>query len=542
MKALSNSKNGMHMNKTNKNHGKNDEKNREKSHGMNDGNSREKNHGKNGEKNHGKNGVKSREKINEKKHGKCPIFDKCGGCQYIDLSYDKQLDLKRKMLSDLLKEFGKVDNVIAMESPYNYRNKVTATFHHKRNGEIVAGIYEEGTHNVLENSNCLIENKDAQRIILAIKDLVKSFKITVHNEDTGYGILRHVMIRTAHKTGQIMVVIVTSVPTFPSKKNFCKALLDICPNITTIVQNINEKKTTMVLGERNQIMYGKGFIEDVLCGKRFRISPNSFYQVNPVQTQKLYETAIDFASLSGNEVVIDAYCGTGTIGIALSDKAKNVIGVELNKEAIKDAIINAKMNASQNVRFYNNDAGKFMFDMANKGEVADVVIMDPPRSGSTEKFIDSVIKLSPERVVYISCGPQSLARDLKYFYKRSNYRVMKIVGCDMFPWTEHVETVALLSKEIKNAKDHIEFTLDEDDLEVTSAEQKASYREIREYILNKHGKKVHSLYIAQVKQKLGIIERINYNKSKKGDEQVVPVCPADKEELIVEALKHFKMI
>ncbi|MBE5933711.1 MAG: 23S rRNA (uracil(1939)-C(5))-methyltransferase RlmD [Lachnospiraceae bacterium] len=382
-----------------------------------------------------------------KKHSsKCPFSDKCGGCQYIDKTYEEQLDIKEKELCKLLGGFGNMEPIIGSDNPYHYRNKVNAAFKRKKSGEIISGTYAEGTHNILPVTNCYIEDEQATKIMSTIRDLVRSFKITTHNEDTGYGLLKHVMIRTARKTGQIMVVLVTASPVFPSKNNFVKALRNVHPEITTVVQNINQKHTSMVLGDRNQIMYGKGFIEDVLCGKRFRISPNSFYQINPGQTEKLYMKAIEFAGLTGKEVVLDAYCGIGTIGIVASDKAKEVIGVELNKEAVHDAISNAKLNGVKNIQFYNNDAGIFMVGMANEGAKVDVVFMDPPRTGSDQAFMSSVMKLAPKKIVYISCGPDTLARDLKYMTKDGKYKVERMVGCDMFSFTSHVETVVLLSK------------------------------------------------------------------------------------------------
>ncbi|MBP3621120.1 MAG: 23S rRNA (uracil(1939)-C(5))-methyltransferase RlmD [Lachnospiraceae bacterium] len=380
---------------------------------------------------------------------RCPILKKCGGCQYIGRNYKETLDIKLKNMRKLLGEFGKVEDIMGMENPYHYRNKVNVAFKRKKNGEILAGTYEEGTHNVLSNPDggCFIEDKKAYAIIETIKKLIPSFKITIHNEDTGYGLLRHVMVRTAHTTDQVMVVLVTASPVFPSKNNFSKALVKAHPEITTIVQNINMKDTSMVLGDRNQVMYGKGYIDDVLYGKKFRISPNSFYQINSLQTEKLYGKAIEYAGLTGEEVILDAYCGIGTIGITASDRAKEVIGVELNKDAVKDAINNARLNSCKNVRFYNNDAGKFMIDMAVKGEKkVDVVFMDPPRSGSTKEFMSSVIKLSPKKIVYISCGPDTLLRDLRYITKNSDYKVEKMIACDMFCWTEHCEMVVLLSR------------------------------------------------------------------------------------------------
>lgn len=382
----------------------------------------------------------------QKSISKCPISKKCGGCQYIDQTYEEQLKIKSEAVKKLLKPFGAVDEVIGMKEPYYYRNKVNAAFCRKKNGEIISGVYEEGTHRVLSIGDCLIENRLAQDIIESIRTLLRSFKITVYNEDSGYGLLRHVMVRTGYATREVMVVLVTASPIFPSKKNFAKALVKKHPQITTIVQNINEKQTSMVLGERNQILYGRGYIEDSLCGKTFKISPTSFYQVNPVQTELLYQKAMEYAGLTGEEVVVDAYCGTGTIGIVASDRAKQVIGVELNKAAVRDAIVNVRRNNCKNVRIYENDAGKFMVGMAGEGVKADVVFLDPPRSGSTPEFFDSVCKLKPEKIVYISCGPESLARDLAYLQKKKLYDVKRIALVDLFPWTEHVETVVLMSR------------------------------------------------------------------------------------------------
>ena len=267
----------------------------------------------------------------------------------------------------------------------------------------------------------------------------------IYNEDSGYGLLRHVMVRTGFVSGEIMVVLVCVSPVFPSKNNFVKALRKLHPEITTVVLNVNDRTDSMVLGKRDIVLYGRGYIEDELCGCTFRISPQSFYQVNPVQTKNLYEKAISMAGLTGNERVMDAYCGIGTIGIVAASAAKEVIGVELNKDAVRDAVTNAKANGEKNIRFYNNDAGKFMVEMAQNGEKADVVIMDPPRTGSDEAFLSSVVKLAPERVVYVSCGPETLARDLKYLTKHG-YTVKRATPYDCFPYTEHIETVVLLCR------------------------------------------------------------------------------------------------
>lgn len=376
---------------------------------------------------------------------KCSVSKKCGSCQFQGVPYGEQLKKKQKMMEDLLKKFGKVSPIIGMKDPYYYRNKVHSVFGRDRRGNVIFGTYQAGTHIIVPVEECLIEDKKSQEIIRTIRKLLPSFKIKTYDEDTGYGLLRHVMVRRGFKSGEIMVILVLGSPILPSKNNFVKALRKEHPEITTIILNVNDKKTSMVLGEKEKAIYGKGFIKDELCGCTFRISPKSFYQVNPVQTEILYQTAIDFAGLTGKETVIDAYCGIGTISLVAAKHAGKVIGVELNGDAVKDAKMNAKDNGITNVEFYKGDAGDFMVAMAEKGQRTDVVFMDPPRSGSTEKFMSSVAKLGPKKVVYVSCGPDTLARDLKYFTKQG-YEVKKIQPVEMFPFTEHVETVCLLTR------------------------------------------------------------------------------------------------
>ncbi len=381
----------------------------------------------------------------EEKLKKCTVSKKCGSCQYQGISYKEQLAVKQKKMNKLLKKFANVKPIIGMENPFYYRNKVHAVFDRDRKGNIICGTYEAKTHKVVPVEECLIEDKISQEIIRTIRDMLKSFKIKTYDEDTGYGLLRHVLVRRGFSTGEIMVVLVAASPIFPSKNNFVKALRKKYPQITTVVLNVNDKKTSMVLGERDIVLYGKGFIRDNLCGCSFRISPQSFYQVNPVQTEILYKTAIEYAGLGRKETVIDAYCGIGTIGLVAAGKAKNVIGVELNPDAVHDAKINARENKITNTRFYQGDAGEFMEKMAEEGERADVVFMDPPRTGSDKKFMSSVIKLAPSRIVYISCGPESLARDLEYFTGHG-YTVRKIQPVDMFSFTDHCENVVLLRR------------------------------------------------------------------------------------------------
>lgn len=375
--------------------------------------------------------------------GSCPYAKKCGGCDYQGISYEEQLKKKQSYIRKLMEPYGKVQPIIKMDDPYHYRHKVQAAFDCIRRGQIVAGVYQKNSHDVVDIESCQIENEEADAIIRDVKNMLRSFRIKTYDEDTGYGLLRHVLVRKGYHSGQIMVVLVLADAILPSKNNFVKALRKNHPDISTVVINVNDKRTSMVLGERNITVYGKGYIEDSLLGCTFRISPNSFYQVNPKQTEILYKKAIDCAGLTGKETVIDAYCGTGTIGLIASKSAKQVIGVELNKDAIRDAITNAKRNDIHSVRFYNQDAGEFMVEMAQKGEHADVVIMDPPRTGSDEAFLSSVVRLAPKRVVYVSCGPESLARDLKYLTKHG-YRMKECTPVDMFPFTRHVETVVSL--------------------------------------------------------------------------------------------------
>lgn len=385
----------------------------------------------------------------EEKVTKCSVSKKCGSCQYQGVPYKEQLAAKQKRMKKLLGKFANVKPIIGMDDPFYYRNKVHAVFDRDKKGNIICGTYEAKTHKVVPIEECMIEDKISQEIIRTIRDMLKSFRIKTYDEDTGYGLLRHVLVRRGFFTDEIMVVIVIGSPIFPSKNNFVKALRKKYPQITTVVLNVNDKKTSMVLGERDIVIYGKGYIRDTLCGCTFRISPQSFYQVNPVQTEILYKTAIEYAGLGRKETVIDAYCGIGTIGLVAAKRAKNVIGVELNPDAVRDARINAKENKITNARFYQGDAGEFMENMAENGEHADVVFMDPPRTGSDKKFMSSVIKLNPSRIVYISCGPETLARDLEYLTKHG-YDVRKIQPVDMFSFTDHCENICLLTKNLRN--------------------------------------------------------------------------------------------
>lgn len=482
---------------------------------------------------------KARKPLPSVKAGKgngCALYKKCGGCQLQNMTYPEQLSFKQVKAIRNLGTFGHVEEIIGMENPVHYRNKVQAAFGY-RNGKIISGVYQSSSHNIVPVDECMLEDKLADSIIVTIRKMLPKYKLTSYNEDTGRGFLRHVLVKRSFATGQTMVVLVSGTPLFPKRDDFVKELLSRHSEITTVIHNINGAKTSLVLGEREAVLYGSGYIEDILCGKTFRISAKSFYQINPTQTEVLYNTAIEFAGLTGKERVLDAYCGTGTIGIVASDNAKEVIGVELNEQAVRDAKVNAKLNQADNVRFYTADAGRFMVEAAKAKESFDTVFMDPPRAGSDLNFLRSLVTLSPKKIVYVSCNVETQARDLRFLCK-NGYSVKKIQPVDMFPHTAHVETVVQLVR--KNPDTHIDFEISLDELDLTAAESKATYQDIKDYVLDKFGLKVSTLYISQVKAQCGIIERENYNKGKDGHR--VPKCPKEKEDAIMDALRHFKMV
>ncbi|MBQ1961708.1 MAG: 23S rRNA (uracil(1939)-C(5))-methyltransferase RlmD [Clostridia bacterium] len=375
----------------------------------------------------------------------CPHYKKCGGCHLQNMTYEEQLQYKQVKAIKLLGRFCHVKEIIGMETPVHYRCKVQAAFGRDKSG-IISGVYQSSTHKIVPIDSCMIEDEKADAIIVTVRALLKSFKLKPFDENSMTGFLRHVLVRKGYYSGQIMVVLVTGTPIFPSSRQFVNALLERHPEITTVVQNINNKFTSLVLGERSITLYGDGYIEDSILDCSFRISPRSFYQVNPVMTTQLYSKAIEYMELTGNETVIDAYCGTGTIGILASRKAGRVIGVELNADAVRDAKFNAERNDIKNIEFFTADASDFLVDMAAQGHSADVVIMDPPRAGSDRRFMSAAVTLAPEKIVYISCNPETLARDLNYLV-RNGYRVRRLQPVDMFPHTDHCECVALLSRQ-----------------------------------------------------------------------------------------------
>ncbi len=376
----------------------------------------------------------------------CSVCDVCGGCCYTGMAYEEELKEKHRYVSELYKGITDVEPVVGMYRPVYYRNKVHGVVGYNKDKKIITGIYQEGTHRIIPVDSCMIEDEESDKIMNTLCKLFNSFKYMPYNEDTKRGFMRHVLIRKGFSTKAIMVVLVTADVAFPSKNSFIKELIKEHPHITTIVQNINSAKTSMVLGKRSIVLTGKGYIEDVLCGCRFRISADTFYQINPAQTEKLYKAAIKAADIKANDTVIDAYCGVGTIGIvaATGIKSGNVIGVELNRQSVKDAEVNAKINNIKNISFVCADAGEFLVEYSKKGK-ANVVIMDPPRSGSTPEFLNSLLKIKPERIVYVSCDPSTQMRDVKVLIK-GGYKVSICKPFDMFPHTSHVECLILLTR------------------------------------------------------------------------------------------------
>ncbi len=376
---------------------------------------------------------------------KCRNFKRCGGCQLPNLEYGEQLEYKQRQAEYLLSDFCRVNEIIGMDKPYHYRNKASAVFYYDRKKrKTVSGIYQGSSGRIMPIESCLLEDEKSDEIIQTVCRLADSFKLKPYSLETGAGFLRHILIRKGFKTNQYMVVLITASPALRSKRSFVNALIKAHPEITTIVQSINPDGEVLTLGEKSEVLFGNGFIEDELCGCRFRISPASFYQINPVQTEILYGKAIEFAGLTGSERIFDAYCGTGTIGIIAAKNAKEAIGVEINEAAVKDAIINAERNETNN-QFICADAEDYLNAAAKHDERFDVIFMDPPRAGATVKFLKSAVKANPKKIVYISCNPKTLARDLKYLDK-NGYKVKEIQPVDMFPMTKHIEAAVLITR------------------------------------------------------------------------------------------------
>ena len=437
---------------------------------------------------------------------------KCGGCPLLALPYREQLAKKQARLQELLGGFAPVKAVQGMAEPLHYRNKAIASFATQR-GKLVCGLYAEGTHHVLPGADCLLQEEILNKTLATVLDAARACRWTAYDEDRGTGLLRHTVLRSSC-SGKVLVTLVTPGPDLPGSKNFCTALRKKAPWVVSIVQNINPTRSSAVLGSREKTLYGPGFVLDTLCGTQFAISSRSFYQVNRTQTEVLYKKALELAKLTGRETVIDAYCGIGTIGLCAAPLAKQVIGVERNPAAVKDAAANARRNKIANARFVCADATEWMAAAAGEGLHPDVVFLDPPRAGSTPECITAVNKMKPRRIVYVSCDPETLARDVAAF-TRLGWRAAKFCPVDLFPQTKHVETVVLLSHKKPDSYIHIDVEFGEGegkipvDKIVQRAEQykpkeRVTYKRIKEYILEKYGFKVHTAYIAEVKRSLGL--------------------------------------
>ena len=485
---------------------------------------------------------------------KCAFARRCGGCQIQEMSYDRQLVFKDQKIRGNLERIGgftkdQIDTVmqpvVGMEHPFGYRNKAQFPFGTDKEGNPITGFYAGRTHDIIANTDCALGVEQNKEILEIILQYMRENKIKSYDEKTGKGLIRHALIRYGFKTKEIMVCLVVNGKRLPKAERLIEKLIQI-EGMTSITISPNTRRDNVIMGDSYEILWGQGYITDYIGNVKYQISPLSFYQVNPVQTEKLYGLALEYADLKGDETVWDLYCGIGTISLFLAQKAKQVYGVEIVPQAIDDAKENAKINAIDNAEFFVGKAEEVLpeyyaeYEREHNGETAhaDVIVVDPPRKGCDETLLETIVKMQPEKVVYVSCDSATLARDLKYLCA-NGYEIGMCRGVDQFPQSVHVETVCLLSK--LNAKQHIEVDIHMDELDLTDAEKKATYSEIKEYVLEHTGLKVSSLYIAQVKQKCGIIERENYNKPK-SDDAKQPQCPPDKEKAIKEALKHFGMI
>ena len=474
---------------------------------------------------------------------KCEFARQCGGCQLQALSYDQQLVFKTNKVKGHLERIGgftdiPMEPIIGMDELFHYRNKAQFPVGRNKEGKIVTGFYAGRTHNIIENRDCALGVAENKEVLDRVIAHMEKYEIEPYNEATGKGLVRHVLIRYGYFTKEVMVCLILNGNKIPKEEQLVKSLCEI-PGMTSITINVNKKHSNVILGEEIRLLWGQEYITDRIGDISYQISPLSFYQVNPMQTQKLYAKALEYADLHGQETVWDLYCGIGTISLFLAQKAKFVRGVEIVPAAIENAKENAKLNGLENTEFFVGKAEEVLpREYKKNGVYADVIVVDPPRKGCDETLLETMIEMNPERIVYVSCDSATLARDLKYLCERG-YELRKVCPVDQFGMTVHVETVCLLSK--LNVKHHIEVEITMDELDLTAAESKATYDEIKAYVLEKFGFKVSQLYIAQIKRKCGIIERKNYNQSKKEDAKV-PKCPPEKEAAIMDALKHFQMI
>ena len=491
----------------------------------------------------------------------CPVANRCGGCQLQAMNYKQQLEFKEKKVYNNIKRIGGIEDfemkpIIGMKElavkgyedngPFHYRNKAQFPIGLDREGNIVSGFYAGRTHSIISVDNCLLGiEKDGDvngTVMHIVKTFMNIYNIKPYDEKTHKGLVRHVLIRIGAFTNEIMVCVVINGNKLPHSQELVEQLLQI-DGMTSICLNVNKEKSNVILGKEIINMYGKDYIEDYIGDVKFRISPLSFFQVNPIQTEKLYNKALEYANLTGKETVWDLYCGIGSISLFLAKAAKKVIGVEIVPEAIDNARENAAINGMENTEFLVGAAEevvpKYFDEHKNQPECKpDVIVVDPPRKGCDQVLLDTIVKMNPERIVYVSCDSATLARDLKWL-EEHGYKLKEATPCDMFGQTVHVETVVLLSQQ--KPDDTIEIDLDLDELDATSAELKATYQEIKDYVLKEFGLKVSSLYISQVKRKCGIEVGENYNLPKSENARV-PQCPKEKEDAIKAALKYYAMI
>lgn len=472
----------------------------------------------------------------------CPHAGKCGGCCYQHITYEEELRAKERKVADALRRIGGIEGVLegitGAPEIIHYRNKAQYPVGEDENGPYT-GFYRPRSHDIVKADRCLIVSETAGQIAALVCAWMTENHIPAYQEATHQGLIRHIYVRTGAVSGEAHLCLITARAKLPAKDDLIARLTAAVPCLTGIVQNINKRTDNVILGDRTITLWGQPELQDVLCGNVFRLSPHAFYQVNHAQTEQLYACALDFAGLTGKETVIDLYCGAGTITLALAAKASRVIGVEIVPEAVDNARDNAARNNAQNVEFICADASQAAMMLAERGERPDVLTVDPPRKGLSLDALEAIVRMRPPRVVYVSCDPATLARDCKLFSERG-YCVSKARAFDLFPRTHHVETVVLLSKgEIDSKKVRVEFSLE--DMDMSGFQNDATYGQIKERVLQQTGLKVSSLYIAQVKQKYGIIERENYNKPKSENARQ-PKCPPEKEAAITEALKFFGMI
>lgn len=474
----------------------------------------------------------------------CPVAAQCGGCVYRHIRYEAELRIKTQRVRDALERIGglqdfQMEPILAAPDRCRYRNKCQLPIGLSKDGALQLGFYAVNSHRIVNTESCLLQPEAFDRAAAAFRRWYAVSGESVYDEASHSGVLRHLYMRRGEMSGEMMVCVVANGAALHEEALLVEMLREAVPEITGVLLNVNREKTNVVLGKTCRTLWGKDTITDTLCGLAFEIAPHAFYQVNRTQAERLYGKAAEYAGLTGAETLLDLYCGTGTIGLSMAKNAKKLIGAEIVPAAVENARRNAERNAIQNAEFLCADAAEAARILFERGEKPDVIVIDPPRKGCDSALIATIAAMRPKRVVYVSCDPATLARDLKLF-RESGYKTETVTPADMFPGTAHVETVVLLSKgEVDSKKVRVEFSLE--DMDMSGFQNDATYSQIKERVLQQTGLKVSSLYIAQIKQKHGIIERENYNKPKSENTRQ-PKCPPEKEAAITEALKYFGMI